>query len=90
MVIVALVSFDSSNFLSGSFLLNMVASLTSICNRKPLFKGLNLNFNLDRGEVLTNRDLVRERFRRICQHFFCMILYEDPVDQTRREHMAQM
>lgn len=68
----------------------MAASLTSGSNRKVLFKGLNLNFNLDRGEVLTNRDLVREKFRRMCQHFFCMILYEDPIDLTRREHMAQM
>ena len=28
--------------------------------------------------------------RRLCQHFFCMILYEDPAEPARHEHMAQM
>lgn len=58
--------------------------------RGILFKGLNINFNLDRGEVLNSKDIVRERYKKLCQHFFCMILYEDPAEPARLEHAAQM
>jgi len=70
--------------------MNLVVKLTNISGGRQIFHGLNLSFNLDRGEVLPNKGLVRSRFSALCAHFFCMILYEDPAEPARHEHMAQM
>lgn len=67
-------------------------SLTGLRGEKQLlFKGLNLSFNLGRDEaVVKQKDIIREKYKTVCQHLFCMILYEDPGEPARREHLAQM
>lgn len=84
--------FCSSNFLSGAFLSETADSLINLRGENQLlFKGLNLSFNLDRGHGdVEQSKAIRAKYRRLCQHFFCMILYEDPAEPARHEHMAQM
>ena len=89
---VSLFLFCSSNFLSGAYLSEIADSLITLRGHNQLlFKGLNLSFNLDRGHGdIEQREAIKAKYRRLCQHFFCMILYEDPAEPARHEHMAQM
>ena len=68
------------------------SSNISLRGHNPLvFIGLNLSCKLVRGHGdIEQREAIKAKYRRLCQHFFCMILYEDPAEPARHEHMAQM